>query len=141
MKRMYSRLDWLVVAVAAFAIPIASARAQAAPTAPLPVLQSDPLPPGAERRLGTNRLRIDGPVGYFMFSPDDSTLMVGSGESYHVHFWETKTWRETWRTSAIAFSCSPDGQHIAKLTGDRTIEFWDVSKKALVRARDLSRFG
>lgn len=112
----------------------------AQPNAPLPVLQSDPLPPGAERRLGTTRLRLSGPVGYFMFSPDDATLMVGSG-GVNVHFWETKTWRETWRTAALAFSCSPDGKHIAKLTSERTIEIWDVANKALVHARDLARFG
>src|SRR5712671_4336048 len=137
---MFSLRNHIVVTIAAFIASIVPAAAQSPPNAPRPTLQSDPLPPGAERRLGTNRLRLAGPVGYFMFSPDDATLIVGSG-GVNVHFWETKSWRETWRTTALAFSCSPDGKHIAKQTAERTIEIWDVAKKALVHARDLSRFG
>jgi WD40 repeat protein len=135
-----SQTAWLH-AIGFLLFPMAAAPAQTPSTSPLPVLQSDPLPTGAERRLGTNRLRLGGPVEYFMFSPDDATLMVGSGADAKVHFWETKSWRETWRTDTQAFSCSPDGKHIAKQTGERTLEIWDTAKKALVRARDLSPHG
>ncbi len=134
---------WFVAAIGGLILSGDALRAQtpAKPAVPkvVPMLESDPLPPGAELRLGTNRLRLGGPVGYLMFNPDDSTLIVGSSGA--VHFWETEAWKETWRTNADAFSCSPDGKHIAKKTSERTIEIWDVAKKAVVQKRDLSRFG
>jgi WD40 repeat protein len=136
MNRLFARS--LVVAVLSVIMPSATF-AQIVSLPSRPILQSDPLPEGAVRRLGTNRLRVSGPVGYFMFSPDGSTLMVGAQDG--VHFWETKTWRETWRTNAMAFSCSPDGKHVAKQTSERVIEIWDVDKKALVHARPVNKLG
>lgn len=133
MPRLLARFATLAILL----MPSTSAFSQS--STKLAVLQSDPLPEGAIRRLGTNRLRLSGPVGYFMFSPDDATLMVGASDG--VHFLETKTWREIWRTTAMAFTCSPDGKHVAKQTNERTIEIWDVQKKTLVHSRQTSRFG
>src|SRR5262245_37523568 len=93
-------------------------RAQSKIPSKIPMVLDDPLPAGAERRLGSSRLRVPDRAGYFMFSPDDKVLIVGSAEN--VRFWDTKTWKELWRTTARAFTCSPDGVHIARQTGDST---------------------
>lgn len=105
----------------------------------IPTLQTDPLPEGAVHRIGTTRLRLPMPAGYFIFNPDDSVLMVGCGGD--VRFWETKTWRELWRLEALAFSCSPDGKHVARMTHDRNVEIWDAHKKVRVHSVNLSRIG
>jgi WD40 repeat protein len=114
--------------------PVIEAIAQADRS--VPILEHAPLPPGAARRLGTNRLRFPGPIEFLRFSPDDKTLVVGS--KFRLYFCDTKTWRETWHISGDRFTClSHDGKFMARRVFESKVEIWDIAKKSIVQARDL----
>jgi WD40 repeat protein len=94
-------------------------------------LYGDPLPPGAIARMGTVRLRHEGPASAVAFSPDGQTLASG-GRDGTIRLWEMATGKERLRIQgpatmfrSVAFS--PDGKLLASGHSNSTILIWDVA--------------
>jgi WD40 repeat protein len=89
----------------------------------------DPLPTGAIKRLGTNRLRHGSRVMALAYSPNGRILAAGGGDD-PVRLWdadtgkELRTLKETWVT-ALAFT--PRGSVIATAGAFKTIRLWEVA--------------
>jgi WD40 repeat protein len=81
----------LILAVAGLVMP---AKGQTPPLnsdAPLLDIQGDPLPSGAIARLGTFRLRHQGPIGSVLFSPDGNYVIVSSKGIQELKIWNVRT--------------------------------------------------
>jgi RNA polymerase sigma factor (sigma-70 family) len=111
--------------------PPAAGRQTAADDAPqTPVdLHGDPLPPGAEARLGTVRLRHGAEILALAFSPDGKAL-VSTGRDRALRLWEAPTGLQLARVpkqqdyiGAAAFSA--DGKTLAAVGEDGSIVLYE----------------
>jgi RNA polymerase sigma factor (sigma-70 family) len=101
-------------------------------------IQGDPLPQGALARLGTNRLRLAGPVESVAFSPDDTRVISAGGPpDLTLRAWESATGKELWRQTLPcapwALAVSHDGRLIATGGDDRVVRMWAVDNGHQVR--------
>ncbi|HEY7307786.1 MAG TPA: sigma-70 family RNA polymerase sigma factor [Gemmataceae bacterium] len=75
----------------------------------------DPLPPGALRRLGTNRLRHGGHVMSVAFTPDGKSIVSGGFDGWAVQ-WDVRTGkrlRQFHQDAIQSVSIGPDGKRLA----------------------------
>src|SRR4051794_9750938 len=91
----------------------------------------DPLPSGAVARLGTVRLRHDGPIVFAAFLPGGRSVMSVGGDGV-VCVWELPSGKERRRfatcpakerpadatATVTGASLSPDGKHLTTFGGD-----------------------
>lgn len=103
-------VGWLVL------LPVGTA---AAPKSkPVVDRYGDPLPTGAEMRLGTTRLRHGGTVNGVAFSPDGKSL-VSLAWTHQIRIWDVKTARQRRKLTGVqnesffAAAYSPDGALLA----------------------------
>jgi WD40 repeat protein len=105
----------------------------------------DPLPEGAVARLGSRRLRHDGPVESIAFAPDGKTFVAADAsrfqeESGTVRLWDAATGRQirVYAKGVLGFHearFSSDGKAVAAVQGDDTIYLWEAAS-----GRELHRF-
>jgi WD40 repeat protein len=93
-------------------------------------------PASGPRRMGSVRLRHDGPIDVLAFS-SDGKLLASAGQDRTIRFWDAATWKELRKWSeqnkaiyAVAFS--PDGKLFAATTegakpGSGLIRLWDAA--------------
>src|SRR5262249_36707544 len=110
-------------------------------------LYGDPLPPGAVARLGTVRLRHDGPIVFAAFLPGGRSVLTVSTDGV-VCVWDLPSGKELRRFEAhpakerpadaaarvTGASLSPDGKHLTAFCGDGFLRIWD-----LANARQLGK--
>jgi RNA polymerase sigma factor (sigma-70 family) len=96
----------------------------------------DPLPDGAQARLGTIRLRAGYPIYNVAFGADGTTL--GAGSDGCVRLWQTATGKTVvnldapWsRIHSVAFA--PDGKTLAAGGLGPTIRLWDLKTGGSIR--------
>lgn len=112
---------------------------------PLPIDRlGDPLPPHVLARLGTVRLRQQGPVNTVAFTPDGK-LIASAGWTRTVHLWDAATGQEVRSlaipqqdasgppTSASCMALSPDGKLLAAGTFHGAVHAWDAATGKYVR--------
>jgi RNA polymerase sigma factor (sigma-70 family) len=98
----------------------------------------DPLPPGAIRRFGTLRFRLQG-ISELAFTPDGKQLIAGDGTGLLVVF-DAVTGRKLRTVGKLTpnhlgfgvFTLSPDGKRIACCGSD--VFVWDLESGQLIRA-------
>jgi RNA polymerase sigma factor (sigma-70 family) len=145
----------VVLVVGSLAVGTGLLIARAAPAEPVPVAAADqpadppraedpaePLPPGAVRRLGSNRFKYGDWVHQLAFTADGRGIL--SGAWGQPRLWETATGKELRafggrRQEIRGFVLSPDGKHLAgwERTYDRAkgplqpagnvLHLWEVS--------------
>jgi WD40 repeat protein len=94
-------------------------------------LNGDPLPDGAQARLGTTRWRAGALVSCLAVSPDGATV-ASAGSGGAIRLWEAETgkqlhalWGHRGFVGAVAFS--PDGKTLVSGGEDKTVRIWDVA--------------
>ena len=94
----------------------------------------DPLPPGAVKRLGIRRLRLNGPITALAFSPDGQRLAAAAtGRHNAVVWWEVTTGKEVARlanrnSDVHGLALTPDGRMIASCSTG-TVQLWAVGQE------------
>ena len=96
----------------------------------------DPLPEGAEARLGTTRLSVGDVVFDFAFAPDGRTL-AAAGDGF-VLAWDPATAKVVRRVEVpggrvYAFAFAPDGNSLAAGGQDGVIRLWEQKAGAPLR--------
>jgi WD40 repeat protein len=148
------------MAVVAVLLPVA-VRAADPPQRPRLDLFGDPLPAGAQARLGTTRLRHASTLFALAFSPDSKILAAAGGDNGpsfrgfgwsgkghgSVRLWDPVTGQELGRLEGTAapvraLSFSPDGRLLASAGIDDHIDVWDLTtRKPRLTFSNTSRSG
>jgi WD40 repeat protein len=95
----------------------------------------DPLPPGAEARLGTIRLRHRWPHGVLVQFTNDGTALRSTCGDGAVYYWDARTGAERRRLATVraeppgAIGLSPDGRLLAAAVSDpqASVVVWDTA--------------
>ncbi|MGE3809286.1 MAG: sigma-70 family RNA polymerase sigma factor, partial [Gemmataceae bacterium] len=88
--------------------------------------QGEPLPTGAQVRLGTLRFRHAGWVNEVAWSPDSARVATSSYDGT-IRFWDAGSGKELDRHPGRHITMSPDGKTWATWGGDERIILWDAA--------------